>query len=496
MAPSSDQRHSPCSPPETPPAHSRPRRRKIAQREPGSLYDIMREHAGTSLYVLPICWTDLHTKLLGVRFVQLNPVLAPVPGPKLCNWDSGRPSQVATALGRELTTLLAAEKYTRWYHKSRAIKNVLSTLFPTTLSRPRSNAELDLYFGGRVFRKTIRLPVLWKHPDCAGASFDSAATRPATSFGRIPANSWNSANTLTSSQPSQPSQASQPSANQPMLAYINRRQLKQVRQHLFRVCSGPSGGDVLNTPVLSLQQLRSKQLIPADADRDAHYVAILLAMAQAHFYNESPSSKPSSQSSCARSSPGGTSIDMVPPNFRDVKVQLITHDEEANFIVYTAVVTATFLERFARPAKAPARPGPGASSSSDGSSEAASLDTGMEISFASVPIWPILGLKERLGKALGRDIASESIFQDNGDLISDSLETWDSPEERKDRQRMARKRRRAAERETLAEMVNSSGCFESEADEDQRNSESLDLPVLSPDAKRRYTRSVGPLEVC
>jgi hypothetical protein len=44
--------------PEQSSASAQPRRRRIpriTQPEPGSLYDIMHEHCGTSLYSLPIC---------------------------------------------------------------------------------------------------------------------------------------------------------------------------------------------------------------------------------------------------------------------------------------------------------------------------------------------------------------------------------------------------------------------------------------------------------
>jgi hypothetical protein len=442
----------------------------------GSLYDIMRDYSGTSLFVLPICWTDLHAELLGARFVELDPILSPVPGPRHCGWNACGPSQTAASLSRELTTLLSAE-ITRPYCKTRAIKNIMSTLFPSVLSRPKSSAELDMFFGGRVYRKAVRLPVLWKYSDSTCNSFDSASTRPAASFGKLQASS----SSLTCIA----------SANQPMLAYVDRTHLAAIRQNLFRICPGPPDGDRLNLPVLRLQRLRSKPLVPTNADHDAYYVSILLAMAQAHFYEEA--AKPSSQSS-SRSGFSGKSIDMLPENFRDVKVQLLTHAENtADFVVYTAVVTATFLQRFARPSKAPETKTPGGD------------DGGIRIELTHVPVWPVLGLKERLGKALGRDIAGDAVFgvEDDGD----GLETWENSEER--RQRMAavaaataslKRRRAAADREILAEVFNkSNSSFEVDDDDCASSCASDDRPVLSPDAKRRRctrTATGNPLEVC
>lgn len=196
-------------------------------------------------------------------------------------------------------------------------------------------------------------------------------------------------------------------------------------------------------------------------------------MAQASFYNE-PSSKSSSQSS-SRSGAGGRPIDTPPESFHDVKVQLLTHaDDTADFIVYTAVVSATFLERFAQPSKAPLVGGD------------EPVEAGMKISFTRVPVWPVLGLKERLGKALGRDIAGDAIFEDVG---PDDIETWESQEERQ--QREQQRKRRRGDRQVLVEVLNSS--FEAE---DDTGYASDDRPVLSPDAKRRCTRAVNPLEVC
>jgi hypothetical protein len=268
-----------------------------------------------------------------------------------------------------------------------------------------------------------------------------------------------------------------------MLAYINRSQLAAIRKNLYGVLRGPENNS--NEPVSRLQRLRSKMLVPADADHDPYIVAILLAMAQAHYYHES-----SSRSSSQASSQGGRkSVRIAPPCFRDVKVQVITHDEgndsSPNFVVYTATVTATFLDRFMFPHKAP-KPQPNEDPTA-----------GMDISYTPVSFWPILGLKERLSKALGPEIAGDSIYDD-----PDYIGLWDPLLEPQPQPRPAPvyhhpvslKRRRAGaggrEREPLSQVLNSS--FEEEPP-----SSSDDRPVLSPAAKRRRTaRRVSTLEVC
>lgn len=430
----------------------RPCRTRITRPEPGSLYDIMHDHAGTSLYVVPICWTDLHSQLLGANFTERPAISTPVP-----DLDAGRwlePSWMAQNLTSELHTLARKEEWA--VCKSRAIKHVLSTLFPSTLSRPKSGAELNLYFGQRVFKKVVRVPCLWKSPGGADASFDSCPTQPPTSFSEVP--------------PSAREAGTEYAPNTPMLAYIGRSQLATIRKNLYGVVRGPA--NTPNEPVARLQRLRSKMLIPANAERDPYIVAILLAMAQAHFYHDS-SSRPSSQSQ------GRKTICMPPPSFRDVKVQVITHDEgnesTPHFVVYTAVVTATFLNRFMFPHKAPT------------SREDGDVPAGIEISYTPVSFWPILGLKERLAKALGREIAGDPMYGD-----PEHIAFWDpllAPQNRPAYPTVTLKRRRT-ERGPLSEVLNSS--FEEEPP-----SSPDDRPVLSPAAKRRrIARPANTLEVC
>ena len=449
------------------------RRRPPKRVEPGSLYDIMHDHAGTSLYVLPICWTDIHTTLLGVCFEERPLVDKPVPvqtNPP----QNLEPSRLARQLTSELHNLVRDENIpipARTYCKNRAIKSVLGTLFPNSLGRPKTLVELDFYFGQRIFRKAVRIPCMWKTPSCFESSFDSAPTIPDdSSFTTIPVS------------PEPCTEDYQP--NQPMLAYLNRSQLAMIRQNMFRVIPGPGGRP--NGPVASLQQLRSKMLIPADVGQDPFIVAILIAMAQAHFY---PTYVPDPFNETPARNGVIRSLHIPPPVFSTVKVQVITHDEGQvgypNFYVYTAIVTPAFLSRFLDPHKAP--------DLGDGEP-----DGGLKITCTPVTVWPVLGLKERLAKALGREIAGDAVF-DNPDhmgLWDDLIKPPRSDLFDSTPPRSSNKRRRGhdrnleqEERPPLSEVLNSSF----EEDNSQGADDKL---VLSPDAKRRRTaRRSNPLRV-
>lgn len=395
----------PPSQPDTQPAPQRrlrPPRSVPTCPDPGSLYDILRENCGTSLFVLPILWTDAHPRLLRANFVAQEPILTPTPStqttssnPNSPRSGSGsgsqhqRPSEIAEALSYDLTSLLSAED-TRPFSKSRAIKSVLSTLFQSTFSRPKSVAELDMHFGDRVFRSAVRVPVLWKSADAADSSFDSAVTRPVSSFGHghAPNGAHETNDFSCAATTSISAQSSQNNTSDgPIIAYVNRTHLSMIRKNLFRIVPGPEGGDRCNTPVSRLQALRSKQLVPAEQDRDAYLMGVFIAMAQSHFYEASPSraSQMFWWNGRNRANHYATANE-----FHDLKLRILTHDDEtSDFMVYTTTVTAAFLKRFADPMKA---------------HPDADEQAGMHIEYTRVPVWPILGLRERLGKALGRDL--------------------------------------------------------------------------------------------
>ncbi|KAK4464399.1 hypothetical protein QBC42DRAFT_249516 [Cladorrhinum samala] len=446
----------------SPPPRGPRRGSRITAPEPGSLYDIMHDHAGTSLYTIPICWTDTHTRLLGVSFSRRPTIVKPVPE-NLEGKPPLEPSHMARVLTGELQALIRPDQSAaQAFCRARAIKHVMSTLFPNTLTKPKTGAELDLYFGPKAFKKIIRIPCVWKSVASRDASFDSMATLDPNSNVK--------------------SFDSDYAPNLPILAYLSKGHLAAVRRNLFHVKPGPNGMD--NESVARLQALRSKHLIPQNADHDPYIVATLIAMAQAHFYRASSKSPLSPEST--QSSQSAKTVHMCAPQFRDIKVQLITHDEnnevEPHFVIYKAVVTAAFLERFMFPHKTPR----------NADSE---VGLGLKISYTPVNFWPVLGLKERLAKALGAELSGATPFDDPEfiDLWGPLVEPYPdrvpacSSLFRHDK---LKRRRENDGREPLSEMLNSSFEEDPPTSPDER-------PVLSPNAKRRRTaRSAGTLEVC
>ncbi|KAK7413628.1 hypothetical protein QQX98_007491 [Neonectria punicea] len=413
----------------------RPRHR-IHRPAKDSLYDLFYQHAGTSLFVRPICWTDLHAQLLGARWEELPPCDTPKPVALPGSPPSKghlRPSHTIMTLSDSLTQILLPDAM----HPilcSNAVKTVLMTLWPQPFNKPQYLPELHLYFGGRVYRDAVRAQIMWNFPSdeskSSYSSFRSVSTRPADSF----------------NAPSHPSTPSQSPASLPMVCYIGKSQLANIRRNLFRIAPGP--GRSWNEPVYRLQQLRARLLVPSNSDHDAHFVGIFLAMAQKHFY---PTPAPSSR----RDSPMTSKRDIPPcPNFQDVTLRILTHDTDtSDFIVYTAYVTKEFLQKFHDPFKAP-------------QGNDAVESSGIKIEYTRVPIWPILGLRERLGKAVGQDIVGKFDHED--------IETWEKDPEKQD----GGKRKR----EVLSEVLNSS------FDED-----SGDEPSLS--AKKRCLSEGSPVGV-
>lgn len=454
---------------------------RITRPEPGSLYDIMHEHSGESLFIIPICWTDAHARLLGVTFVDRDPVRKPVPDfNSVFSKYPPRPSRIATELSKDLTTILSSKSRP---FGSQSIKQAMRTFFPTTLSKAKSDVDLELRFGNHTLKRAVRVAVLWKHPDSPGCSFDSATTKPMSSYDRIPSSSRKPSDSQISDWSFV---GSQPPSDRPILAFVNRTHLTLVRRTLYRVMPGPQNGDQQNTPVSNLQKLRSKRLVPEDSDHDSYLVAIMTAIAQSQCY-PSPldsASRSSSQKSSQGSS-GPTETSSLQPEFRDVLVRILSQDNDAaEFVVYNTIVTAAFLKRFSEPTKSP--------SADD------LFNGGLEVDVTRVPIWPVLGLKERLAKALGTEIAGAECSQ----AVDAEIETWESEQERKMRLSTLKRRR-----EALSDVFNTSFDSTDGGSPGMEPSSSVGIgsamgitvasPPLSPRTpKRRRTQAINELEVC
>ena len=138
----------------------------------------------------------------------------------------------------------------------------------------------------------------------------------------------------------------------------------------------PGPNRIYNGPVHRLQTLRSKLLMPKNPDEDAYILAVMIAIAQQASYSH---------------------ISFHP---RDQKVKVLTTSEDdESFVVYNGIVPAAFLQMLHEPEKAPQG------------------DAEIKIEYTQVPVWPVLGLKERLGLALGSDVV--------GEVDVNNMETWE-----------------------------------------------------------------------
>jgi hypothetical protein len=328
-----------------------------------SLYDIMHKHAGTSLFVRPIRWTGQHLELLNIRFKKFPPCDTPVPmmvgGPP--SQGHLQPSPAIQTLSDSLSKLLAPPS-SQSVQNSILVKAIMLQLWPKVFQSSSMRPEMDLHFGAKIYGAAVSAPLIWCFPILA------TPTSPHTSRG-----------TTTKPYPT----------SLPMMCYIGKRHLESVRQRLFRVNPGPKG--IANRPVKRLPILRLKKLSPPNREEDPYLAGIFLAMAQRHFLMS-----------------GETSKEL---RFQDVKLRILMDDvDKSAFVVYTATVTREFLERFHDPSSMPG-----------GSNVGLGELPGMKIEYTDVPFWPILGLRERMGQALGQDIV--------GSFDPDMMETWVDGEE-------------------------------------------------------------------
>ncbi|KAF4458458.1 hypothetical protein FALBO_14807 [Fusarium albosuccineum] len=343
-------------------------------REEGSLCDVLRKHAGISLFVRPLKWTDLHSRLLKVGWEKLAdcnqpaPNLPPGSAPSPGHTHS---SPTILRLTKALTTTLRPDSHSLGVQM--ATKIVLGILWPKVFSKPQFSPRFHLSFGGRVYKNAVKAQILWK--------FASGETETSRSSLKTPS----SRPTETCDTPAK-STTVPGRAGLPMLCYIEENWISTERCKRFTIPRNQS------KPILERRRLKLKKLVPSDANQDAYLVGVFLGMAQQHFYPSSSSSDEPEQHE-----------DPL-PEFQDVKLRILTHDTQAGvFILYTTKVTRAFLEKFYFPSKAPP--------SNDNSAFE------LKIEYTRVPVWPILGLRERFGKALGQGVV--------GEFDPEQMESWE-----------------------------------------------------------------------
>ncbi|RSL44248.1 hypothetical protein CEP54_014763 [Fusarium duplospermum] len=368
---SASPRSTPCAPQKPVPLRREKQRPRIHRPDRGSLYDILHEHAGTSLFVPPNKWTDSHMKLLDVRWQELSPCDTPRPIYSSSTASSSghvnRPP-AATSIMDKLMHIQEAPPDLERASVTGAIRSVFETLWPNTFSLPSCSVGLSLHVGTSTFLDVVTAELM-----------------------------WNLTSDAISSQSSPISSRTRPR----MICYIDMVQPASSRSHCFHLRSGPPG--TLNKPVARLQQIKARKLVPASSKRDPYLAGVFLAMAQSHFYPHLSSRDMQKRRPDQRGRLPSSSL-------KDVNLQILTHDTATSaFIVYTAHMTKEFLRKFHDPFKALP-------------DDSGATMSGFKIGHTSVPLWPFLGLRERLGKAFGQDVV--------GVFNTDEMETWGrAPEE-------------------------------------------------------------------
>ncbi|KAK6206207.1 hypothetical protein QIS74_13626 [Colletotrichum tabaci] len=253
----------------------------------------------------------------------------------------------------------------------------MSQLYRGQLSCSK-NTGLHHYFGHRAYLNSCQAQVIWEATPSRSHCITSRESTPARTAG-------------TSGVFTRPKAGRVITSSQPILAYVDTRAVDAARRNTSRV-------ERDHTSVQELNERCCKTYAPLNALQGPFLAGVILALAQRPFYDEPIPPATKSPNSITMSS-------LVKAAFHDVAVHVLTVDDESLcspcFIVFRGVVTEALLRKFYHPTENPQPTG-----------EA----DGMRIEYTRVPIWPILGLEERLGKALGRDIT--------GNFSKDNMKTW------------------------------------------------------------------------
>ncbi|PWI65126.1 hypothetical protein PCL_07425 [Purpureocillium lilacinum] len=347
--------------------------RVFRQPEKGSIYDIIRGIPRRLRLRLP---RNVTLADLGVHFGSQRRRDALHPGSTLggpLNPARGHfhPSKTITALCDALSQMLSPKATKE--QKSAGAAQALSILWPGAFRACTSSPTLDLSLGHDVHRDIIRVDILWSLPS------DGRSINRTSSVGARKHLAGLHSPTPMGSKPSMPK-----------ICYINRNMSAMKIHGRSRAARGKN-----NIPVRELPHRRVRSPNAADPDHYTQLAAIFLAMAQRHFDDR--------QSILREGAPSAAS-------FESVKLLIVTHEEigpdesESDFIIYSAHVTAAFVARFYAPYKAPPEQKGGV--------------PGLNINCCRVQVWPILGLRERLGTALGEDIV--------GTFDPVKIETWEN----------------------------------------------------------------------
>ncbi|KDN64737.1 hypothetical protein CSUB01_11870 [Colletotrichum sublineola] len=372
-----------------------PKNRRNTCVNEGSQSDRLNKNAWRRLFLRSIKWIDLHLGSLEMEFLELPPINKPLPKAELLKPNPKLPDPVQPLMDA-LNNLLdpRSKKSPR-----RQILTAISELYPKQML-PIKITELHQYFGGRGFCGAHPVQAAWElTPErfsfitpgepAPTVTLDSHNIPPVANIGGSIAN------------------------NQPILVYIHPKSVAATR----------------NASARRRKKSSYRMTVPSSTKEDPYLAAVILALAQRPFYRESVLSADGS----SVSSPASSSL--KEPQFHDVTVHILTVDDSEPsspyFVVYKGLVTKELLYNLHEPAKKRRIAGHADVAGTIGKKR------GMNIESTRVLVWPILGLKEGLGEALGKEIV--------GPFDEKNIEMWDQTRNPNESSLEGRKRKREEE---------------------------------------------------
>jgi hypothetical protein len=335
------------------------RARQAFQPVAGSFCSILHEHAGESLFIKPLMWTNAHLSAFGIKFVQLPPCQKPRP----VSSEAWKQPTMSTRLLRMTGCLdlvlsprrpIGAEQSVFSSPRMNGLGGMFDIMYPGRTIRPAGgkNHMFSLFVWGAPYPHVCHLEGFWRDESSRIA-----------------------------------------------MAFLDKPLLESTRKfRMFSVYKPRAGPE--NTAVKSLVTKRVKLVLPKDPDQDPFLAAVFIAMAQDRFYPATPESKGMTGKITKRQF-----RERPMPEFVDTKLRIMATNDDQTFSVYTTTVTAKVLTALHHPTAEELRSGPN--------------DHIMAIEHTKVDIHPLLGLKERLARALGTDLV--------GEVDLDGMELFEDP---------------------------------------------------------------------
>ncbi|KDN72011.1 hypothetical protein CSUB01_10256 [Colletotrichum sublineola] len=281
--------------------------------------------------------------------------------------------------------------------RTRSIRTIISMLYPEQLSFV-SMTELHPHYGVHIYRDAFKgRPCHNACPVQAAWEATPACSTFVAPCEPMPTRPQGSTDALAVANVGRPLASNQ----RTLFYYIDLKTIAVMRHDMYKTkkCNPLVKCGVIcrcNKRVRRLRKSLHRRILPLELKEDPFIAAVILALAQRPFYEDSVS--PDGGSSVSQP----TSSSRQEPEFHDTTIHILTvANEDTNspcFIVYKGLVTKELLYKFHEPNKNPC------ATEAQTVTETTEGNRGMQIEYTEVPTWTMPGLKDRLGKALGKKI--------------------------------------------------------------------------------------------